>query len=65
MATQKLNHRKPESDKKKSDQWGAMFIGQTDLTVNPLLSPLGGLFISSPIEGMGGLFEMGASAYLI
>ena len=28
-------------------------------TINPLLSPLGGLFISSPFEGGGGLIEMG------
>ena len=30
-------------------------------TVNPLLSPLGGLFISSPFEGGGG--GAGAGAY--
>ena len=29
------------------------------LTVNPLLSPPGGLFISSPFEGGGGLIETG------
>ena len=32
-------------------------------TVNPILSPPGGLFISNPFEGGGGLFERGA--YLI
>ena len=29
------------------------------ITINPLLSPLGDLFISSPVEGGGGLIEMG------
>ena len=28
-------------------------------TVNPLLGPPGGLFISSPFEGGGGVIEMG------
>ena len=34
-------------------------ISFTPLTVNPLLSPPGGLFFSSTFEGGGGLIERG------
>ena len=49
-----------------------MFIRQRDLTINPLLNlPPGGLIYFKPIWGKGGvietggLFKMGARAYLI
>ena len=41
--------------------WPLNSIHEKLLTVNPLLSPPGGLFISSPFEGGGGgLIEKGA-----
>ena len=40
------------------------FANIWQITVNPLLSPPGGLFISSPFEA-GGLFERGAGGFFI
>ena len=40
------------------------FANIRQITVNPLLSPPGGLFISSPFEA-GGLFERGAGGFFI
>ena len=46
------------------------FANIWQITVNPLLSPPGGLFISSPFEAggsfeAGGLFERGAGGFFI
>ena len=35
----------------------------SQITVNPLLSPLGGLFILSPFEGGGGLIDTGGGLF--